>query len=582
MRATLTRAIALLATAFAIAGCTKVGTGSATGDAGGRHPYTHPHELRFAVATDIQGLNPLTHASGYEMYLAQLCMAYLIKTDANGDATVPELVTEIPSQKNGGISADGKTITWHIRHGVKWSDGAPFDADDVVFTTNQVNNPANNIPSRDGWDQIVKVDEPDKYTVVYHLKAPYSSFAVTFFSTGGANPAVLPQHLLRGLPNLNDVPYNALPVGIGPFKYAVWKRGDSVVMERNPAYFRGAPKLDRIVFSIVPDRNTVLAQLRTHELDMWLPVSPHFYPQATAIAGIKGISQPSYFFDHLDFNLAHPVLQDRAVREALRYAIDRKTINEKVQNGLYILSESPVTPASKFYKNIPLVPFDIGRGNAILDAAGWKRGADGIRSKNGLRLSLTFASSTGSPDTDTIIEIVRSSWKALGVDFSVKRYLSSQFFAPAPEGGIIYGGKFDVVFFAWGSDTNMDLSNLYACYRFPPDGQNDPRWCDRAATAAMDRAKTTYDQAKRAPDLARVQDAVFAAIPTIVMDARKELYVYNEDLKNWKPNPYRRSTICSTSTFSRYLKLTGKIACAGFSMDSSSRWHSSSARGSRR
>ncbi len=537
MRLSIARTFALLAAAVAVAGCTKVGTGPATGEGGGRHPYTRPHEVRFAVGTDIQGLNPLTHASGYEMYLAQLCMAYLIKTDAHGDATVPELITEIPSQKNGGISADGKAITWHLRHGVKWSDGAPFDADDVVFTTNQVNNPANNVVSRDGWDQIARVDEPDKYTVVYHLKKPYSSFAVTFFSTGGANPSVLPQHLLRGLKNLNDAPYNALPVGIGPFKYTAWKRGDSVEMVANPAYFRGTPKLAKIAFKIIPDRNTTLAQMRTHELDLWLPISPHFYPQATAIAGIKGLSKPGYFFDHLDFNLSRPILKDRAVREALRYAVDRKTINDKVQNGLYVLTESPVTPASKFYDPIPLVPFDLAKANAILDAAGWKRGADGIRAKDGARLSLTFASSAGSPDTDTIIEIVRSGWKQLGVDFSVKRYLSSQFFAPVAEGGIIYGGKFDVVFFAWGSDTNEDMSNLYACYRFPPDGQNDPRWCDPAATAAMDRAKTTYDQAKRAPDLKYVQEAVYNAIPTIVLDARKELFAYNDDLKGWNPNP---------------------------------------------
>ena len=115
-----------LAAAVALAGCTKVGTSSG---AGGRHPYTVPHVLRYAVGTDIQLLNPLTSATIYEMYLASMCMAYLIKTDANGYPTVPELITEIPSQKNGGVSADGKTITWHLRHNVKWSDGVPFTAD---------------------------------------------------------------------------------------------------------------------------------------------------------------------------------------------------------------------------------------------------------------------------------------------------------------------------------------------------------------------------------------------------------------------------------------------------------------------
>jgi peptide/nickel transport system substrate-binding protein len=463
-------------------------------------------------------------------------MAFLIKTDAKGNATVPELATEVPSQQNGGISKDGKTITWHLRRGVKWSDGAPFDGDDVVYSTKQVLNPANNVESTDGWDLITKIDEPDKYTVIYHLKKPYSSFGVTFFSTGGANPAILPQHLLKGLPNLNNAPYNALPVGIGPFKYAAWNRGDSVVMVRNPYYFRGQSKLDRIVFKIVPDRNTTLEQLRTHELDLWIPVSPHFYPQTLAIPGIAGSSIPSYTFDHIDFNLSHAVVRDPVVRQALRYATNRQQLIDKVQNGLYVASESPVTPISQYYDNLPRVPFDLAKANALLDGDGWTRGADGIRAKNGQRLSLTFAAASGSPDTDTQLELIRSTWKQLGVDFVVKRYLPSQFFATIANGGIIYGGKFDAVIFGWGADPNEDSSNLYACYRFPPNGQNDPRWCDPAATAQMDRAKESYDPAVRKVAIDAVQQAVYAQVPTIIVDVRKQLAAYNSDLKNWHPN----------------------------------------------
>jgi peptide/nickel transport system substrate-binding protein len=527
------RILGALLIAVSAAACTKVGT---TSDVGGRHPYTHPHELRFAAASDIQVLNPLENESAYEEYLASLTMAYLIKTDAKGNANVPELATVVPSQQNGGISKDGKTITWHLRHGVTWSDGAPFTADDVIFTTKQVVNPANNVSSTDGWDLIEKMDEPDKYTVVYHLKKPYSSFAVTFFSTGGANPAILPQHLLKGLPNLNNVPYNSLPVGIGPFKYEAWNRGDSVVMVRNPTYFRGRTKLDRIIFKIIPDRNTTLGQLRTHELDLWIPVSPHFYPQALAIPGIVGSSIPSYTFDHMDFNLTHPIFADVAVRRALRYAINRKEIIDKIENGLYLLGESPVTPASRYFTQLPQVPYDIAKANALLDADGWKRGPDGIRSKNGQRLSLTLASSIGNPDTDTEIELIRGSWKQLGVDFIVKRYLSSQFFATIANGGIIYGGKFDAVVFGWGADPNEDMSNLYACYRFPPNGQNDPHWCNRTATAEMDRAKESYDPAVRTPLIAAVQRALYDDVPTVILDVRKQLSAYNEDLKGWHPN----------------------------------------------
>jgi peptide/nickel transport system substrate-binding protein len=533
-RALLTAAhsAALLAFALSFAGCTKVDTAQTSG----RHPYTHPHELRFAAASDIQQLNALINESQYEEYLNSMTEAWLIKTDAHGDPTVPELITEVPSQSNGGISRDGKTITWRLRHGVKWADGAAFDADDVVFTTRQVLNPANDVVSRDGWDLIVKIDEPDKYTVVYHLKSPYSAFADTFFSTAGANPCVLPKHLLAQYKNLNEVPYNSLPVGIGPFKYQAWNRGTSIVMVANPLYFRGRPKLDRITYYTVQDRNTVLEQFRTHDLDLWIPVPAHFYPEVAALPGTATSKIASLTFDHLDFNLRTPVLADVAVRRALRYALDRKSLNDKVANGLFLLDESPVTPASKYHIALPLVPFDLARANALLDSDGWVRGSDGIRAKSGRRLSLVLASATGSPDTDTRIELIRAAWKQLGVEFIVKRYPDSEFFAPAAEGGIIYGGKFDVVIFGWGAGPSEDQANLYACYRFTPDGQNDMHWCDRSVDAAILDAEHSYDEGVRAKDIATVQHGVYEQVPTVVMDARSQLAAYNDDLKNWHPN----------------------------------------------
>lgn len=233
------------------AGCSRVGTTSSGGV--GRHPYTHPHELRFTASEDLVGLNPIINTQTTLGYLSSMVMAYLVKTDARAQATVPELCTEIPSEKNGGISADGKTITYHLRHNVKWSDGAPFSADDVVFSTKLILDPHTLVISHDGWDQIERASEPDKYTVVYHLKNPYAPFAYTFFSTGDANPAIVPKHLLAGR-DVNTDAYNSLPVGIGPFKYSRWNRGDSVELVPNASYFRGRPKLQHVVYKIIQDR----------------------------------------------------------------------------------------------------------------------------------------------------------------------------------------------------------------------------------------------------------------------------------------------------------------------------------------
>jgi peptide/nickel transport system substrate-binding protein len=465
-----------------------------------------------------------------------MTMAWLIRTDAKSEPTVPELALVVPSKANGGISPDGKTITWHLRHGVVWSDGVPFTADDVVFSTKLILDPHTNVVSHEGWDQIVKVDEPDKYTVVYHLKAPYGPFAVTYFSTAGANPSIVPKHLLAGK-DINTDAYNGLPVGIGPFKYQAWNRGDSVVLVPNPSYFRGVPKLQRVTYKTIQDRNTVLEEMRTHELDLWTPVPPHYINDVRGMSSLKVLLTPSYFFDHMDFNNQRGVMQDVAVRRALRMALDRKTLNEKIRFGVFDLGESVVPAASSFHVNLPMTPFDIAGANKLLDGAGWVRGSDGIRAKKGLRLSLDFATSSGSPDTDTEIELIRGWWKQLGVDLQVKHYLASLLFATASNGGIMYGGKFDVIVFAWGGDPNQDLSNLYACYRFPPNGQNDPRYCNKEVTAAMDRGKVEYDRPKRVADMKFIQTQIFSDVPTVVLDTRKEIYAFNDDLKNFHPNP---------------------------------------------
>src|SRR5580698_7582040 len=205
--------------------CTK--SSSVAGSGGRINAWTQPHVLRFADAGDVNTLNPHLGQFADIGYLSSMTMAYLIKWDEHNNP-YPELATQVPTQANGGVSKDGLTITWHLRKGVRWSDGAPFDADDVVFSTNAVNNPRNNEIGRDGWDRIVKMDEPDKYTVVYHLKEPYSGYLPSFFGSAGANPCILPKHILGNLPEINTAPYNNKPVGIGPFRYVRWKRGESV------------------------------------------------------------------------------------------------------------------------------------------------------------------------------------------------------------------------------------------------------------------------------------------------------------------------------------------------------------------
>lgn len=519
--------IALLAT-----GCSKTGGG---GQGGRMNAWTHPHVLTFADASDVSTLNPHLAQFRAVLNIADLTMAYLTRTGPHNEI-VPELATEIPTKANGGVSADGLTVTYHLRHGVKWSDGAPFDADDVVFSTKVVLNPANDEVGRDGWDQITKIDEPDKYTVVYHLKKPYSPIVETFFSTVGANPCILPKHLLAKYANINHIPYNSKPVGIGPFKVERWDRGQQVVLVANSLYWRGRPKLDKIIFKVVPDRNTLLSELQAHEIDMWPLVSGNYVARATAIPGYSTVKVPSYFWDHIDFNLNNPALKDIVVRRAIRYAWNRQARLEKIAHNVGTLSDSPTPLNAPYAVSEPLVPYDPNKANQMLDADAWKMGSDGVRAKNGVRLAFTYAAYNGAPDVDNGLELLRSDLTKIGVTLNIKHYPIAMFFLPVQEGGIVYSNKWDMLGFAWQNEAIGDYSQLYGCNAFPPNGQNDPRWCNDTADKAMHALYAHYDQSKRNADVKTVVDELYKDVPVIVQDQRIDVYAFNKDLKNFNPN----------------------------------------------
>jgi peptide/nickel transport system substrate-binding protein len=254
------------------------------------------------------------------------------------------------------------------------------------------------------------------------------------------------------------------------------------------------------------------------------------------LSGVKTLRQPSYLYNHIDFETEHGALADVQVRRALRLATDRATILEKIRHGVGILQETPFPPGHPMHVDIPRVPYDVGAANRLLDGAGWKRGADGIRAKNGRRLDFTVAIGTGLPDTDAIVEQIRASWAQIGARFDVKHYPSPLYFAPAAAGGILYSGKYDVAFYAWLPAPNGDLRNLFGCDRFPPKGQNAVRWCDRGADAALQRFIATYDEAEQRAASRTFQEALFRDVPTIVTDAREDVFAFNDDLHGFRPN----------------------------------------------
>jgi peptide/nickel transport system substrate-binding protein len=524
---TISRFAAAVAAAVLLCSCSKAGQTEAS------------HYLTIADGSgDVPTLNPHLFTETTLGFIAEMTQAYLVKYDER-NRPYPELLTVIPTQANGGISPDGNTITWRLRKGVRWSDGAPFTADDVVFSTQVVLNPANNEVGRDGWDLIAKVDEPDKYTVVYHLKRPYSPYIPTFFGSAGANPTVLPKHLLGGYPNINNAPYNSKPVGIGPFRVVDWRRGDSIDLEANPYYFRGTPKLRRVTYKLIPSRDTLLTLMQTGDVELWPQVQPSYIYQVKTVSRVQTDVQPGIYYSHLDFNVTRPLVSDLRVRQAIRYALDRRQMVAKISHGYAVLQESIVPSILPFApKGIPFIEQDVNKARRLLDSAGWKVGPGGIRVKNGQRLSLQFPYYTGAATADDTVELIREDLRAVGIDIETRKFAPAMFFAPYQNGGIVYGSKWDMTMFSWQGLPIADVSNTMECSQIPPNGQNVLHYCNAKLDALLEEVKRTYDERKQAGLLAQEVRMIVADAPTIVLSVLDTGYARSKNLTGFRPGAF--------------------------------------------
>ncbi|MEO7040325.1 MAG: peptide ABC transporter substrate-binding protein, partial [Candidatus Elarobacter sp.] len=426
------RGLLAIVLALGLAGCTRVdapssATAGSTGAAntGQRHPWTKPGVLRIGSLSDPDSLNPLLSAFQISTDLSMFWAGYLFNySDAN--QLVPELATQVPTLQNGGIAKDGLTITYHLRKGVQWQDGAPFDASDVVFTWQAVMNPNNNVQTRTGYDDIRTIETRDPHTVVVRLKRAYAPFVDTFLTMGSTPYPVLPKHLLAGDHDINRLPYNSKPIGTGPFIVQEWHRGQTLRMIANPHYWRGPPKLSAVEYHVIPDENTLTTSMRTHELDLWYNASSTNYPTASKIDGTRAVLTPFTQYSQLGFNTARPLLSDPNVRRALTYATDRKRLIDTVTYGVNVLGEGD-QPAFGWAHDPRLrsIPFDPSRARAILDAAGWRPGPDGVRVKNGQRLHLIFANTSGNAVGVRMTVLLQAAWHDVGVESEVKQYASA-------------------------------------------------------------------------------------------------------------------------------------------------------------
>jgi peptide/nickel transport system substrate-binding protein len=533
-------------------------------------------QLLFGDWQEANQFNPYYLGQQTEANVASAVWATLIVFTDDGKYA-PDLAQAIPTTANGGVKVpgdggDAMTVTWKLKPDLAWSDGQALTCDDFKYAWQWVLDPTNSGVVTTGLDEITAIDCPDASTMVQHFKAVYEGYLALF-------AAPLPRHYLSQFSiadqtkgagfrpdQLKDVPVS------GAFKYDSDVAGSQLTLVRNEHYKGFASNkpsnLDSLVFKWYGDADAMIAGFAAGEVDVATDLQDSDIPKLEQQGLHDSISAiPALLYEFLRPNWAdgshedsatgvggcsrNPAVADRgsgcpmadpAMRQAIAYAIDKNEINTRLLGGTALVANSAISPIAWFYAQQPDATFDLDKANQILDQAGWAKGADGIRSKNGLRAKIELCTTTRQVRIDTLTLI--SNWlKDIGVESVVNPVSPSDIFAGFNEGTKetacdLSRSNFDLAEHAFTSSPDP-LGNYfnYHSSQFYPDGANAAQINDPDVDKALDTVRTSVDFAVIKQAMATFQQVYTQKVVEIPLYYRKQVDLFSAKVGNFHGNP---------------------------------------------
>jgi peptide/nickel transport system substrate-binding protein len=433
----------------------------------------------------------------------------------------PGLLKEIPSVANGDISADALHYTLKLRSGLKWSDGQPLTADDVVFTLNLWNTPAYGakfnligLPFID----FTTLKATDATTVTFTMKQVFVPLINAQLADPNLSP--LPKHIFGSMDPASILKSNQnfMPtVSSGPFKVSDRVKGDHITVVKNSNYWQadqGYPYLDSIVFKIIPDSGTVLTALQSGQIDT------SWFLDITKQDSYKAIQGYTYYtekhpatFEEFLFNLHNPILADLQVRKAISMSVDIDSIITNVlkSTGQRTCDEDVGTFAHE--ANLNCYKFDPTTAKSILDADGWTVGSDGYRTKNGQTLELRWSTTANNARRQNGEQIAQSNLKDVGIKIDIINYPADTWF-----GSTLPSGDFDIGEFANSLGYDPDNASTWACNQTPDKGgSNYGFYCNKSVDTALNTEETNPDQNARLAAFKTFHQALLTDLPVVYL-----------------------------------------------------------------
>ncbi len=435
----------------------------------------------------------------------------------------PGLELEGDLAKSWQVRDKGLRIVFHLRRGVLWQDGKSFTSADVAFTYRAIMDPKVACPFKADFSLVSRVETPDPWTVVVTYRKPFAPALSAW-----AEASILPLHLLKGR-KLSGGSFDSHPVGTGPYCLVSWKRNQSIELKANPLYWEGEPHIRRYLYQIIPDPATQVLEMKSQNVDtVNLSSVPDQYRDLSRSASFREIGRTFRFpgfneYEFFGFNLLKPMFQDKRVRWALSYAIDRKALIDSILLGYGQPCSGPYVPSMPAYNpRVTPVPYDLGKAEKLLDEAGWKRGKDGWREKDGRPMAFTIATNQGNKVREEVATILQQQFARLGIRARVQILAWSLF-----DSQYVSKKNFDTVVLGWGLGMDPDQYVIWDSKESGPGGLNFISYKNPRVDRLLEEGRTTFDWKKRVRIYRKFHALIAADQPVCFLFAPDSLSAVN-------------------------------------------------------
>ena len=428
------------------------------------------------------------------------------------------------------ISEDNLTITFKLRKDVTWHDGAPFTSADVMFTYRMYIDPDVPTSYAEDYKQVVRADAPDPHTFIVSYDKPYAPALESW------GVSIHPKHLLEGQ-DVTKSPLTRHPVGTGPYKFIKWESGERVVLEANPDYFEGEPKIYRVVYRVIPDLSTQFLELQSGGLD-FMGLTPIQYETQTDTPAFKRDFKKyrylGFGYSYLGYNLERKLFQDKRVRQAISYAIDKQEIIDGVLLGLAKTATGPYKPDHWVNNpNIKRYPFDPERARALLKEAGWgDADGDGVLDRGEERLAFTIVTNQGNDQRFKAAEIIQRRLKDVGIDVKIRIVEWATFLKE-----FIFPGNFDATILGWTGGPEPDQYNIWHSSKTGPRQLNFIGFKNAEVDSLLETGRRVFDLNQRKAYYDRFQEILAEEQPYTFLYIAEALPAVSKRFRGVEPAP---------------------------------------------